>query len=378
MSVDPSMYEIYSSMEFPVVAEAVMPPSSAVAPEYWNGQRTKTALSLAAAFGILWGAARYDATPVNNEVATSEVQLNAVNAVATVPLTQETTPSTQTPAECISDLTSVVYYADQAPVGSNHFGPVPSEQDIATPDAFFGHLVEELCGPADGKADSARTVGYGEFFGTMSPTDAAGRDQRMVDLQNDHGKWNTETKKLVDEMKSYNISFVKVSDDTEYFTYYMKPNAKDGRPEIQQSREHMKDKMLLKMVKKDAEGNVTETKFLKVECDGQPVTIVETPDIPPTTQPPTTETTPTTRPTTSTTRPTSSTSTTSTSTTSTTVPKNPQPIPGPTSTSTTAKPPSTESTSTSTTRPPATSSTTQAPAPTSVPQTSTPVTPPRG
>ncbi len=193
-----------------------------------------------------------------------------------------TSPNTTTLSAgevCIDDVTEVHYFANEAPEGSRRFGPSPSPEALADPNLAYADLVNDLCGLGDKQADPAKMVGIREYFGLETPQNADERDALIVESTQDQKVWEQKAKELITTMDGYEreIEIVTAS----YQTEYMIPNARpDGRPEIRKSDEYMKDKVVLKFVKKDDKGEVIEIKRLKGECDWQPTDIELPPAIP--------------------------------------------------------------------------------------------------
>lgn len=202
-------------------------------------------------------------------------------------------------AECVNPDTKAVFYADQAPAGSNHFGPAAPEAAFTSEDIAVYNLIERLCSGEANEADPALLTGLGEYFDLA---DYANPDERDADVQAnlaDNAVWDVDADALLAEMGTYETELKTISGT--YHTLYMIAGARDGRPEIRQSQEHMTDEVVLEFTRVNADGTVT-TKLLKLECGYQPVEIVEFPGIP--RVPDTPETTTTTRPAPTTTTPT--------------------------------------------------------------------------
>lgn len=183
---------------------------------------------------------------------------------------------------------SYTFFANQAPAGSNHWGPAGQ---AGTLELSVGDQVYRM------SEDPADLVGTSEFLNHLNTSNPQDRDQKVVEYINSPEEWNKKFAEIVQYLDSGKVSFVYKSGT--YHTMYMVPNTNGDRPGIYQSVEEMSQKLLLQYDIPQADGSVKSYLF-KVECGFQPVQFDEfkgIPKLPPkrttttTTQPPTTTTT---------------------------------------------------------------------------------------
>ncbi len=186
---------------------------------------------------------------------------------------------------------SYTFFADQAPAGSNHFGPAGQSENL---DVSVGDQVYRI------SEDPADMVATSEFLDHLNTDSPESRDQKIVDYINNTAEWSEKFAEITKYLDSGQVSFVVKSGD--YHTMYMVPGTNGERPGIYQSVESMSDKVLLKYDIPQADGTM-KTYLFKVECGFQPVQFDAFIGIPKLPKKPRTTTTTTQPPTTTTTRP---------------------------------------------------------------------------
>ncbi len=277
------------------------------------------------------------------ETAAASTQEVAMDQLGFLPSDGTLSESYDNPAttqvETIADR-EIVFFAEQAPEGSNYWGP--EGEKSAPADALTNMLARDIVDPTS-------LVGHREEAGLSERMTPEQRDELVNHYINDREAFAAAQEEFANYLsqEGAKISFSTFEGKhVDYYTMYMKTREAEGlAPTIHQSKESMQGKIVLRI---DLPGTVdakgvtgkAQTLYYKIDCGYQPVSPVpfeNVPELPPEETPTTSTTTPeTTTSTTSTTTPetstttstttsipetTTTTSTTTTSTTSTTVPE---------------------------------------------------------
>lgn len=194
---------------------------------------------------------------VNSATGTSitEAAKNAPSSSSSAPPTStspaRTTPTSPAPASCTDP--SVTYYALQAPVGSNNFGPALGTTD---PEAAYKRLQEKMC---SGDPLFAATMVAYKTGGLKLSADNV--EAQAKTYASNKTTWSTAAKDFLNSIESYGV----VYDPHTYQTLGMVPNGSDT-PRLVKSNQKVVAGYVLVLHFND--GTVRQ---LRLICDLQPV-----------------------------------------------------------------------------------------------------------
>lgn len=223
----------------------------------------------------LAGTKEFVKTPKGKLTATGLAVLFAVGGVACAKSTaSESTPAaTNDPAECAPQSNAdVIFYAEKAPVGSNHFGP---EADSSSPENSFTDFMKRICDPETDKGDTALLTAsmiyaMGEPAGSIED-----RDETIEEYGQDPDQWRADYEALREYFEKGNMSIEKLSGS--YWTQYQK--MVDGKARIFQAQESMTEKLVLRIDVPQEDGSTITYRF-KLDCGFQPVQLEKFENIP--------------------------------------------------------------------------------------------------
>lgn len=193
--------------------------------------------------------------------------------------------------ETIKD-NAIVFFAEQAPEGSNYWGP---EGESTSPaDALTNMLARDIVDPTS-------LVGHREEAGLSKRMTVQERDEQVGNYIDDREAFAADQKEFAEYLSDPANKISLSSFTGDYYTMYMKTRTAEGlAPTIHQSKESMQGKLVLRVDipgEEDSKGVASkeaQTLYYKIDCGYQPVSPVpfeNVPELPPEEQQPPHETT---------------------------------------------------------------------------------------